>query len=495
MKKLLFTVALLLFSARIFALSIYAPTLVAPLDNAVNQMPNALMDWSPVAAAVSYQIQIDTSSSFTNPTLLTATSSALNATDLMFGIKYYWRVRAIGSSADTSAWSTSRKFTVLSSFVLLSPLDSVYHCYPNQLLKWQASPALTGFSYFDIELDTTLNYNSSFLKTIIATGTLNQKNASELHFGMKYFWRMRGHHSLDSTNWSASRCLFVMDTLKTTAPADSALNSYPNVQMVFVSSSATTAQSLGLTKFEYQTDTSLTFSSAASFDGYSLTNKVNADTLLFGMHYYWRVRGLHNTDTSGWSMVKNYFIVNSPILVSPANGSNTWPSLAPLLKWTKIGGVLSYEIQIDTSLSFSHPIIYNPGPSAISQQTSALIQGKTSYWRMRAISSRDTSPWCTPWSFYIPGVGVESLTLNASNISVFPNPTNGNTFIKFESSDASQINVSVINILGKTIRQEVYNVGPGNTTKEMNLDGVASGIYFMKFTKANSSFVQKLTIQ
>jgi len=488
MKKLLFTIALLVFSIRIFALSIYAPTLVAPLDNAVGLMPNALMDWSAVAGAVSYEVQIDTASSFSNPALLNATGSALNASNLLFGVKYHWRVRAIGVT-DTSAWSSSRSFTTLTSFALVSPIDGTHHCFPNQMLKWQTSPALTGFSYFDIEMDTTLNFNSPLLKLIPVAGTLTQKNVSELHFGMKYFWRMRGRHSLDTSDWSATRTLYTMDTLITTAPVDNSLNKDPNALMQWENAG-------GITKFEYQTDTSTAFSisSPLFFDGFVTTYKAYADTLMFGLHYYWRVRAMHSADTSGWSLVKSYSIINCPLLSSPANGTSIYPSNTPLFKWTKIGGVLKYELQVDTAISFSHPTLYYPASTAITQQSAAIPQVDTTYWRMRAISSRDTSAWCTPWSFSLQ-VGVNNITLNASNISVFPNPTSGITYIKFESSDVSEISVSVINILGKTIRQEIYHVGQGSNLKEMNLEGISSGIYFMKFTKANSSFVRKLTIQ
>ncbi|MFA5781911.1 MAG: T9SS type A sorting domain-containing protein [Bacteroidales bacterium] len=493
MKKIIFTFALIAFSFKIFALTIYAPTLVLPADGAINQMPNALLDWSAVSGAFSYKIQVDTSASFTNPYVYTATLTATNASELLFGIRHYWRVKAIGAG-DSSVWSSVRSFTVLSYFNLVSPHDSTLHCSPDTLLKWATT--VKGCTYFDYEADTSANFNSLLLYSNSVNGTLHQANPGNLHFGMKYYWRVRGRHSKDTTEWSQDttafanyRCFFTIDILNLYTPSDSAINQTPDVQMKW-------RKVTGLTKYEYQTDSTNLFNSPKLFIGYinnPLTPLAKADTLDFGTLYYWRVRAIHSTDTSEWSLIKQYTVLDTVTLSSPAIGQTVYTT-TPLLKWTLITGITGYELEIDTVSGFTNPAKYTPGSSAIQQQVNALNMGKTYFWRMRAISSRDTSSWCNTWSFNVSGSGIDSHTLNSSRISIFPNPAYENVYVKIESDDITKINVAIVDILGKQIREEVYDVAPGSSLRKLNLEGITNGIYMLKFTDGNSSCIQKLTI-
>jgi len=89
-----------------------APTLLTPSDAAVLTTVTApILDWTDVAGTT-YEVQVSTSSAFTT---ITRSASNLAASTwnvspaLATGIRYYWRVRAVGSCAP-SAWSTTRSF-------------------------------------------------------------------------------------------------------------------------------------------------------------------------------------------------------------------------------------------------------------------------------------------------------------------------------------------------------------------------------------------------
>ena len=102
----------------------YAPTLIAPANNAIDQNVNALLDWNPVSGGVKYQVNIDTSSVFSNPQSAIVQFSAWETSYLLFSTPYYWRVRSIDANSDTSAWSTVAKFTTVSSPILDSHINS-----------------------------------------------------------------------------------------------------------------------------------------------------------------------------------------------------------------------------------------------------------------------------------------------------------------------------------------------------------------------------------
>jgi len=484
MKKLILTIALFLTSYYIFANTIYAPTLVAPTDVAINQMPNVLLDWGAAAGAVSYKIEIDTSASFTNSIFYTTNVTAINAVDLLFGTTYYWRVKTIGFT-DSSAWSAARSFTTISTFTLVSPGDSCWHAGPGQLVKWQTS--VTGCTFFDIEADTTTNFNSSLHAIFPVSGTLHQGNVSQLHYGLRYYWRVRGRHSKDTTNWTLVRSMNIMDTVKLKTPNDLVINQVPNIELKW-------EKVVGNQVFQYETDTTLLFNSSALSSLYTVDSIKRADTLLFGTKYYWRVRSMHAIDTSGWAIPRSFTTVDILTLTTPANAS-IGVATSPTLKWTSIIGITGYELEMDTLNTFTHPHIYYPGATDNQIIITGLVNAQTYYWRLRAISSRDTSSWSATWSFTVIGVGINDISTNNANVSIFPNPANDKTTISIESRVNSLINIELMNILGKTVRKEYMNLSIGSNTKELNLEGLSKGIYFIKLSNNKNTIVRKLTVR
>ena len=88
-----------------------APTLLSPAADAKVAQP-ITFDWSDVANATSYEIQIDDSQSFTAPLTFSQTVSVSRAT--VTGLpaqRLFWRVRAVNSAGAAGVFSTSRRFT------------------------------------------------------------------------------------------------------------------------------------------------------------------------------------------------------------------------------------------------------------------------------------------------------------------------------------------------------------------------------------------------
>jgi len=75
-----------------------------------------------------------------------------------------------------------------------------------------------------------------------------------------------------------------------------------------------------------------------------------------------------------------------------------------------------------------------------------LNPGETYYWRCRAFIAGDTTEWSNPWSFTMSGVGVEEV-LTDNNISIFPNPSNGELYVDLNISSKVYINLSISNLL------------------------------------------------
>ena len=88
-----------------------APTLLAPANAAHPQQPVGF-DWSDVAGAASYTIQIDDSSAFTAP--LVRDQASVAASFLSAGglptTTQFWRVRGVNTAGTPGAWSAVRSF-------------------------------------------------------------------------------------------------------------------------------------------------------------------------------------------------------------------------------------------------------------------------------------------------------------------------------------------------------------------------------------------------
>jgi hypothetical protein len=91
-----------------------APSLVSPAADArFNPGTNITFDWSELAGAASYTIQIDDDSSFPSPSILQQNTSASQfSTSTLPATRMWWRVRANDSAGNPGNWSSSRRFEI-----------------------------------------------------------------------------------------------------------------------------------------------------------------------------------------------------------------------------------------------------------------------------------------------------------------------------------------------------------------------------------------------
>ncbi len=152
--------------------------LVSPTSGATAQDVNPMLDWSTVNGITNYDIEIDTTSAF-NSTLhqyqsITNSTSSYYPSNLFFGTKYYWRVRA-RHSADTTQWSPVWNFTTNDTIYLVAPTNGAMNQDVNVMLDWAL---VNGVTNYDVEFDTSAAFNS-YITPI--------SNDFNLHFKLLYF--------------------------------------------------------------------------------------------------------------------------------------------------------------------------------------------------------------------------------------------------------------------------------------------------------------------
>jgi hypothetical protein len=96
---------------------------------------------------------------------------------------------------------------------------------------------------------------------------------------------------------------------------------------------------------------------------------------------------------------------------------------------------------------------------------------------------------------YITCASIVEEDLSADdNFKLFPNPTNGVTYIDIINSDNSDINVQIMDMTGKIVAQRDYNIN-GTVKLPITTNGLDKGIYIVTLTVGDSVQQQKLVIQ
>jgi hypothetical protein len=82
--------------------------------------------------------------------------------------------------------------------------------------------------------------------------------------------------------------------------------------------------------------------------------------------------------------------------------------------------------------------------------------------------------------------------LNGASLKVFPNPVDENINIQIEIRKNTNLNISVINLLGKTIITEHKDLGEGIQTMNINLGNLPTGIYFLNLSDGQEIISHKI---
>lgn len=387
------------------------PNISGP-SNGANTWTGVELDWTAVSGSQFYQLQVDTSSSFNSPLLLTINENYINTSssnsdteefvsDLLFGETYYWRVRA-GITSDTSAWTVVNSFTTR-DYVNLDGPSNGSDVWTGTEFDWFSHH---GVDLYEIQVDTSINFNSPVFQNDVEgyINTLSSNSDTEefvvnMLFGETYYWRVRAINAVDTSAWTM-QIVQTRDYVNLDGPTNGS-NVWTGTEFDWFSHH-------GVDFYEIQVDTTVNFNSPAfqnDIEGYINTSSSNSDTeefisnMLFGATYYWRVRAINAGDTSAWTMqmVQTRDYVN---LDGPTNGSNVWTGTE--FDWFSHHGVDFYEIQVDTTVNFNSPAFQNDIEGYINTSSSNndteefisnMLFGATYYWRVRAINAVDTSAW------------------------------------------------------------------------------------------------------
>jgi titin len=297
-----------------------APTLKSPASGATVPNLTPRLEWNTVSGAVSYGIQIATSSSFAN--LLVSETGITNLyydiapATFNWNTTYYWRVNAIDVFNSTSSWSSYRYFKT----AIGPPPDAPSHLIATPVsssridLTWQDNSGdETGFK---IERKTG---SGSYSQIATIGADVTSYSSNSLRASTTYYYRLRAYKGTLNSNYCEESSATTLPpppsapTLK--LPASRA--TLPNLTARLEWNAPTGAVSYAVQVSTTSSFTNLLVSETGITDLYY---DIAPALLNWNTTYYWRVNASNNfSSTSRWSSYRYFKTAVGPPPEAPSN--------------------------------------------------------------------------------------------------------------------------------------------------------------------------------
>ena len=492
MKKILFTAFSIFFiSVMAFAqFRIDTPELVAPDDAVVDQMPDVILDWTAILNATGYHVMVSTDEGFNNVIVDELVPlSAYQNEYLMFNSSYYWRVRA-AEGDNFSGWSETRSFTTVVMLELDGPDDDGEEAEIE--FEWEDKPfdatdALSGFDKYQLQIDldsSALNANPEWNIMFNYVQGTYKHTVNYVYYGDTMYWRMRAIHPIDTCEWSNVLAFVTDGQIELDKPNDGITDTDLEFNIEW-------DEFAGTVEYEYQVHINESFNGALTY--FLDSTEVPVPVLKYGTEYFWRVRGKNTIDTTDWSEVWSFATADQVLHAAPVNMADS-VELRPQLDWEPIVGSNSYDVQYSTDSTFADVETINVGGHFFNIGT-ALDEGTKYFWRVRACAEHDTSSYSDPWSFTtMPSIGIDEY-FNNDQLSIFPNPASDFATINITARKNGDVNYSITDLTGKELLTGQLNLVAGENAKQLNLKGMARGIYLVNLGIDDSMITRKLIIK
>ena len=82
-----------------------------------------------------------------------------------------------------------------------------------------------------------------------------------------------------------------------------------------------------------------------------------------------------------------------------------------------------------------------------------------------------------------------------ATLELFPNPTKGRTTVQFLSVNAGQYSLNVIDVTGRTVRNESVQAVTGTNIYELDLSKMSKGVYMISLQHGNEKIMKQVVIQ
>ena len=342
----------------IFTVSLIPPELISPPNGSFTNDDTPTFDWSDVANATMYWLQVAGDSNFSSPVIDDSTliESTYTPSIPLTEDLYYWHVRA-GNEFVWSAWTAVWTFTLDTASPsipdLIAPDSSIATNDPTPTFVWRASTDnLSGVDHYTLEYADNPGFSGA--ASIQVTDTTYTTDPLP---DTTYYWRVKAiDRAANESDWSATWNFEIDTEIPNTpnliSPIDGVWLNNPSIP--FEWTQVTFSGKASEVRYVIQVDTSISFPTPIVD-----TTDVPYDTLTLDEDfYYWRVKAYDLAGNQGDFSNPDSFGVDitapDPFdLISPED--STWLNiLRPTFEWyasTDLGsGIRNYQIYTDEVL-------------------------------------------------------------------------------------------------------------------------------------------------
>lgn len=82
-----------------------------------------------------------------------------------------------------------------------------------------------------------------------------------------------------------------------------------------------------------------------------------------------------------------------------------------------------------------------------------------------------------------------------ANLTVYPNPTTGIVNLSLAGFNGKRTTLSVVNVIGTVVYQEVLPSVDGRLNKSIDLSKMANGLYYIKLDSDDHSEIRKIVLK
>jgi len=379
--------------------------LLSPENQKEDVSLSPVFHWAKVPNTDSYQIQIATTSDFSN-VIVNQSNLAENeypSPKLNENSSYFWRVRArngngTGSYSAISSFKTPNFANRPKGVVPISPVNQAQTSPLDVNLKWEEQATA---EYYQVQIATDHNFSNVIYNNSLLTGT-NLK-MPYMDPNSTYYWRIRGRNRSGYGNYSSVN---QFQTLAfPNAPQQVQLISPENDRNIFDSKiTFQWAEDPVAQSYRLQLSTSPNFNTLVSnIGGISGTTRT-VTNLSSNTLYYWRVIARNETGDSPASetrLVRSATYSGTPpatSLVSPADLAVTGASSIELI-WENQPNTENYRLEISEQLNFSSLAFSRNSIKGTRFTVTSLNPNKTYYWRVRTSNPAGNGGYTAVWSF------------------------------------------------------------------------------------------------
>ncbi|MCG9879352.1 MAG: hypothetical protein MH472_02025, partial [Bacteroidia bacterium] len=391
-------------------------------------------------STVLYQFEVDTTINLNSPlkrSTVTYTNRFTDSTFFTYNQTIYWRVRSFTVFGDTLLWSNLNKYTTHAG-PTWSTSSSLFIVDPMYFVNWTNA----GLSNIQVQLDTTLTFNTSNLQNHINSSGEIQDTFQNLMFGKDYYVRLRGFYGNSYGPWSSVQAIRIKSNIAGISPSNGGTVTALNPILSW--------NQLRGTRYQIQVFSDMAKSSLLSD---TITNSLIytlKDTLSLNTQYPWRIRAFHERDTLPWVEL-NFKIFNGQVNLSQPFNNSTITTVRPQLNFYSFAWATGHVLEIDTgSVWPATPSSYyiridsfrRVGTIFIADTT--LLYGQKYIWRVYAMKGQEQAQ---PSSRLFTTPSAPSLNYPPNNFIGTGPQTNGlivgitgSTHIQWEIDTTNQFN-------------------------------------------------------